>query len=590
MANLQRMSQTSLASNYGSEILGDEVLHVRPDIPSSPYLLHPDREVPPIVLTKSHCVGYCDTCPNINAVHDVDSFELGCRKSFLDPEEMHHYPVSLVSKAVHIFRHPMDNLVSRKNLGIRNRIKSHPELWNSSEAVNDTREGFKAWCRYLDGEFANGKTGLTLLSNETRATFAGVPCASDLFLYVQWHNLAIQMTNRLQLPLHYLYYEDYSHDFNNTVRDLADFLGLDLVHPPIEFEPEKTYLDYFDDDEARAITAFVRRLATPECWQRLRRYLDRWALADGVQPKRDREIAILISFPNSGTTYTIENVERISNATTGVNYVKEVEPQEPAPVLPDLEHGPYLRNNSLAVPSNVLTKSHCGGYSDIADLKASFLFLESFENLCGREQAGTTNYPMSIPTSAVHLIRHPLDNILSRKHHGVMRRRQFLGWSEERLAPFNDTRQGLLAWCSLTDKNFWGEDPKGVAHISEEVVTLSKSVPCSSDFFRYTQWHNHAVALTKKLKLPTFTLHYEDYANDFQNTVESLFRFLRLPMVNDPAPFVAGKTYLHLFSEQEHKVVAELIHSLATPDCWALLRQYFPGSIFEDDDIRETTA
>ncbi|KAL7559967.1 hypothetical protein ACA910_022457 [Epithemia clementina (nom. ined.)] len=50
-------------------------------------------------------------------------------------------------------------------------------------------------------------------------------CRIELFRCVQWHSHAIQMTIKLlSIPVHYLYYESYTTNYNATVQDILQFL------------------------------------------------------------------------------------------------------------------------------------------------------------------------------------------------------------------------------------------------------------------------------------------------------------------------------------------------------------------------------
>jgi hypothetical protein len=101
-----------------------------------------------------------------------------------------------------------------------------------------------------------------------------LPCHADWFRYVQWHNRAIEMTTEQQIPVHYLFYEDYSTKYNETLHDLLDFLNLVPTAnvDPLPFQAGKTYLDLYSPEEIQAATRFVRTMATPACWNLLKRY------------------------------------------------------------------------------------------------------------------------------------------------------------------------------------------------------------------------------------------------------------------------------------------------------------------------------
>ena len=78
----------------------------------------------------------------------------------------------------------------------------------------------------------------------------------------------------------------------------------------------------------------------------------------------------LMSFPNSGTSYTVDAVRELTGTTTGTNYGLEgvVKDQKSTPAFPDMgdaENGPFLHiipGREINTPKLLLTKTHCSGY------------------------------------------------------------------------------------------------------------------------------------------------------------------------------------------------------------------------------------
>ena len=80
------------------------------------------------------------------------------------------------------------------------------------------------------------------------------------------------------------------------------------------------------------------------------------------------DIAWLMSFPNSGTSYTMRLVQAVSNTTAATNYAEECQQDASGRVatLFDSPSGPYLRqqvnDGGMPLPKRyILTKTHCGG-------------------------------------------------------------------------------------------------------------------------------------------------------------------------------------------------------------------------------------
>jgi len=89
---------------------------------------------------------------------------------------------------------------------------------------------------------------------------------------MQWHNLAIEIQNNLQLPTLVIWYEDYETKFNQTVGNIFDFLSLPKHGDVISFIPGKSYEDFFTDSEKRAAMLLVKRVADPGTWDIVKRY------------------------------------------------------------------------------------------------------------------------------------------------------------------------------------------------------------------------------------------------------------------------------------------------------------------------------
>ena len=81
------------------------------------------------------------------------------------------------------------------------------------------------------------------------------------------------------------------------------------------------------------------------------------------------QIAWLMSFPNSGTSYTLHLVHQVTNTSVGTNYEKEVK-KDSSDIIAESVHsssnkyfGPFVLQPHLKKPSSyILTKTHCSGY------------------------------------------------------------------------------------------------------------------------------------------------------------------------------------------------------------------------------------
>lgn len=285
------------------------------------------------------------------------------------------------------------------------------------------------------------------------------------------------------------------------------------------------------------------------------------------------------------------NVMHQTSRTVGTNMGHET-PYVPIPVRSDLKNGPFVLNPLLPLPDKyIMTKTHCSGFCDRCSKEDSIKSLRLFEAGCRTTKrlgdAGIpreSKYDWDVPKKAIHLLRNPFDNIVARMHLGIIERRAD-GWKESRLEAFEDTKEGVKAWCEHVDSDFGAVDDKDNDFFTGEAKELFKQVPCHSEWFRYVQWHNLAVeSLTQHLNLTNMVLYYEDYTTKFNETTQSILDFLEAEAVQAPKEFIPGKTYTDLYDPEDARLIAKFIRALATPECWALIRRYFVDLVEADEE------
>lgn len=289
------------------------------------------------------------------------------------------------------------------------------------------------------------------------------------------------------------------------------------------------------------------------------------------------KIVWLMSFPNSGTSYTLRMVKRTSLMLGASNYQEEggdhvipVHENHPeGPFWPDPLESKYNRPQKY-----VLTKTHCGFRCN--DCSPSTYQKEAldFPQLCATGKAIKGNKEVKVEYStdrvhkAVHLIRNPFDNIVSRFHLQLKRKAKHTD-----AAHFSKSREGFREFCNYMDKKYESGVEKWWLG---DQITMLRNVPCGEDFLRYVVWHNLAfLATDKSLRLPTLVLHYEDYMNQFNDTVSSLFDFLELEQIGEPFPILPGHSYVGYFTEDERKAVKKAMKIVAVNQTWHSIKHYF---------------
>jgi hypothetical protein len=207
-------------------------------------------------------------------------------------QPLNSYSSSLVYKAIHLVRDPLDNIVSRFHLAYKKLPKKDQELYTRDDI------GFQRFCHYWDSwQLTNSSRIKRKRRNHpsdnislfiqlpwkpdqslTLADVENVPCWADFFRFVNWHNNAFHVQSNLHLPSLILYYEEYEDDWTTNMNHILQFLNQTKatvkgkqgkVHP---FQKGKGYHHYFRDDQKKAIWTLIEKVSLPETWQLLQRY------------------------------------------------------------------------------------------------------------------------------------------------------------------------------------------------------------------------------------------------------------------------------------------------------------------------------
>lgn len=184
-------------------------------------------------------------------------------------------------------------------------------------------------------------------------------------------------------------------------------------------------------------------------------------------------------------------------------------------------------------------------------------------------------YRQGVAQRAIHLIRNPFDNLVSRLHYERSYWKQKKGISryEDRLEVFTPDKKGLKAWCKMIDEERKDQELES-RFIDDELYALERDLPCHAEFFRYIQWHVQAIEVTHRLKLPVLYLFYENYTTNFDETVNEVLSFLNHDKIAPAPTFLTGKHYEDYFELRECRMVAKLIRELASDEAWSMIKHY----------------
>jgi hypothetical protein len=297
------------------------------------------------------------------------------------------------------------------------------------------------------------------------------------------------------------------------------------------------------------------------------------------------EICWLMSFPNSGTSFTMSMVARASNKAFATNYADELtatDQSDSLSIYPRRPEGPYWMGLSGKTPRPlpekfVLTKTHCGsrcvqcGPDDYVETPTTFLrkCASGHARVGPRRRRVDVEYPPSRVHRAIHLIRNPLHNIIARFHleHRHRSRSNKTDW----LATHPNNAEGLQAWCRDLDTDYRKQDE---TFFGKETVPTAT---CHGEFFKYTQWHNlvHEGLDLINHTVPVLTLYYEDYSLKYNQTVNMILDFMDLEHGGILRDFQPRSDYGGYFTNQQQIEIGDLIQGLASEKTWMQAKHYF---------------
>jgi Sulfotransferase domain len=300
----------------------------------------------------------------------------------------------------------------------------------------------------------------------------------------------------------------------------------------------------------------------------------------GEERAKHPKVVWLMSFPNSGTTYTLKYIQGATETTTATNYGsnEQVGFDNSIPVHPEIPSGPFFRYPNRSHPERyILTKTHCESNSLAPPYNAS-----QFAGACctGNRNVNNvshvTTYPQSQVVAAVHLIRNPFDNIVARMHYKQTEWSKSQDPKDQELAELMSlSPQGLSLWCLYLNFTEFKQTRRSFSASFWD--TYMEPIPCAMEFYRYFRWHDLAVTTSSALPRPTMILYYENYTSTYDATTQELLNFLQLQRSETGVPpqFVLGKTYTDWFTMEVHQNVQRLASVLLSNATWMLLQHYF---------------
>mmetsp|Transcript_15200 Transcript_15200/g.32143 ORF Transcript_15200/g.32143 Transcript_15200/m.32143 type:complete len:165 (-) Transcript_15200:79-573(-) len=151
-------------------------------------------------------------------------------------------------------------------------------------------KGFKTWCADQDARYHREERSVDWTTwshddnNNLLNYFEGVACHAEFFRYAQWHSLASEVVKKLNIPVLYIYYEDYLTNLDGKTEELLEFLDLPRSGDLPDFDSKKDYSGYFTREERAAASDLMRRVASADGVNLLERY---WVTLDFEKMRKE---------------------------------------------------------------------------------------------------------------------------------------------------------------------------------------------------------------------------------------------------------------------------------------------------------------
>mmetsp|Transcript_38227 Transcript_38227/g.46638 ORF Transcript_38227/g.46638 Transcript_38227/m.46638 type:complete len:411 (-) Transcript_38227:102-1334(-) len=292
------MTKTSTAINYGEAVMLTSGMIISDAISSVPlYQNNPHgpfafSNVHPFpdhghVLTRTYCSGHCSNCwPQDYIIQSVRLFQYECNvgkrletngkvvDTYYDSERIFRY--------IHLIRDPLSQVFARfdheytrwSHLNRHDMIKAYPH----------SKDGFHKWCSDFDDNIHDGRRFeieryYYMKDKEFEKLARKVPCHSNFFRLVQWHNYAFQMTHDEHTlhgkPNKVIYFEDLVNRPKRVLNEVLDYLKLEEKSHQFARSNELTNaVNFYEPKHIVALKKYLKQLATKKTWSHLEHYFD----------------------------------------------------------------------------------------------------------------------------------------------------------------------------------------------------------------------------------------------------------------------------------------------------------------------------
>lgn len=302
-------------------------------------------------------------------------------------------------------------------------------------------------------------------------------------------------------------------------------------------------------------------------------------------------LAWLMSFPDSGASYTLQLVSNVTGTHTTSNYGEwHLKEGVSVPIFPmNSPTGPFISNptEDHAYPDRgfVLVNTHCIGFCIECGpndyIETPHLFREGClttkyvtKDQNGNEMTVVGKYDKLLINKIVHLYRNPFDNVVAR-FKSAFNKHQLSKDDPDRLNTYTDDRDGFRRFCHDVDLKY-SQDEDSNKFVEDDLLKIVKDVPCHADFFRYIQWHNNAAITARDMRRQRLIIFYESWHYRWNNTMWQISEFLRQERLQYgvdalPDPHI----FSEYFTDDEFYKVGAMFEELAMSEVWQQVEHYF---------------
>lgn len=299
---VHELTRTATAMNYGQAVMSDTgriILNTADSIPvytdhiNGPFAFSQTLRLPPsgYVLTRTYCAGHCNQCLPDYYVKPPAQHWLECHSGVRFSTKFRgddgrgntitYYDKQLPNRYIHLIRSPLTHVAAR--------FEHEFDVWTLQQQFTkiamypNGMVGFRKWCKEYDDELYDGhnfelEKSYYLTDPELQRLAKLIPCHSDFYRVVNWHNNAFKNQDSEEMagkPIKLIYYEDIVANPDIVVDDLLRYLEL----PKLKMHYSELYEiahnePYYDENDMRNIKEYVKRLSDDQTWANLSPYFN----------------------------------------------------------------------------------------------------------------------------------------------------------------------------------------------------------------------------------------------------------------------------------------------------------------------------